>query len=153
MCVIWATDEITCLGKMPSPNVGGPLSWYMDGSSVIYSNTSACAALSWRFCVGNFGVKRELLQHDFGFFSPNLMVQKCSESLAEKGTLKWINSLTTRDTCLLVELTQATESGPFEDVSQYLLFEKRGFWVAMFVHHSPVVLLSWCSPGPGKISI
>ena len=24
--VILATDEITCLGKMPSPNVGGPLS-------------------------------------------------------------------------------------------------------------------------------
>ena len=23
---IWATDEITCLGKMPSPNVRGPLS-------------------------------------------------------------------------------------------------------------------------------
>ena len=23
---IWATDEITCLGNMPSPNVGGPLS-------------------------------------------------------------------------------------------------------------------------------
>ena len=23
---IWATDEITCLGKMPSTNVGGPLS-------------------------------------------------------------------------------------------------------------------------------
>ena len=23
---IWATDEITCLGKMPSSNVGGPLS-------------------------------------------------------------------------------------------------------------------------------
>ena len=22
----WATDEITCFGKMPSPNVGGPLS-------------------------------------------------------------------------------------------------------------------------------
>ena len=25
--IIWATDEIACLGKMPSPNVGGPLSF------------------------------------------------------------------------------------------------------------------------------
>ena len=26
LMIIWATDEITCSGKMPSPNVGGPLS-------------------------------------------------------------------------------------------------------------------------------